>query len=131
MTLTEDHDTITGTLQSGHPFAYARILSIFHTDVTYKQLGVAATSHCMEFLLVRHYRRDVTYKAGFHFRRLHRIGFVPDTDPDAFGFVDPDDVIRAAHLIPAFAHGQTDELLRGKSVARLGQNDWKFFYVNL
>ncbi|KAI0076042.1 hypothetical protein K474DRAFT_1708449 [Panus rudis PR-1116 ss-1] len=84
----------------------------------------------MEFLWVRNYRQDIGYKSGFHYRRLHRIGFIPESDPEAFGFVDPDDVIRAVHLIPAFALGRTDTLLKGNSVARVGGKDWKYFYVN-
>jgi len=46
---------------------------------------------------------------------------------------DPACVIRAVHLIPAFEHGRTTELL-GPSIAR-GDNqalteDWRYYYVN-
>jgi hypothetical protein len=54
-------------------------------------------------------------------------------DPDAFGFLDPKDVLRGAHLIPAFAHGKTDELL-GASIARLPHEedeDWQYYYINM
>lgn len=35
------------------------------------------------------------------------IGFVPEHDNDAFGFVDPAQVLCACHLIPAFAYDKT------------------------
>ncbi|KAG2150702.1 uncharacterized protein EDB93DRAFT_1041621, partial [Suillus bovinus] len=65
--------------------------------------------------------------------RLPRIGFLRGEDPCAFGFVDPDVVIRAIHLIPAFEHGQTDQLLADSFVRReadLGK-DWLYFYINI
>jgi len=56
---------------------------------------------------------------------------------DAFGFVDPDNIIRGVHLIPAFAFGSTDELL-GPSKARRkldgapnGYHDWNYYFVNM
>jgi hypothetical protein len=55
-------------------------------------------------------------------------------DSNAFGFLDPSFVIRGCHLIPAFAEGRSDTLLRrGPSLARSEQeaDDWAFFYVNM
>ena len=46
------------------------------------------------------------------------IGFAPHTDPEAFSFLSPADVIRSMCLIPAFRHGTTSQLLPGKSVVR-------------
>ena len=51
-------------------------------------------------------------------RHLHRVHFIQQGDPHAYSFLDPDDVIRGAHLIPTFIHGQTD-------------NEYNFFYVNM
>ncbi|KAF9535996.1 hypothetical protein CPC08DRAFT_677078, partial [Agrocybe pediades] len=60
------------------------------------------------------------------------------TDTDAFTFLDPSLVIRAAHLIPAFNEGQTQSLLPcANSVARLSRRgeskewDWVNYYVNI
>jgi len=72
----------------------------------------------MEFLWVRWFEYDYGWKAGLKRRRLHRVRFVPQGEAHAYGFLDPDDVIRGAHLIPAFAHGQTN-------------SEHKYFYVNM
>jgi hypothetical protein len=63
------------------------------------------------------------------------MGFVPHDDPDAFGFLDPSNVIRGCHLIPAFADGQTTSLMpyKGETFARApGElEDWSYFYINM
>ncbi|KAF8955631.1 hypothetical protein BDZ97DRAFT_1673366, partial [Flammula alnicola] len=117
---------------SGHPFEYARIIGIFHVDAIYNN-GAGSAPNTYDILWVRWYRRDTSYRAGFKKKRLHRIGFVPSDEPNAFGFLDPDEVIRAAHIIPAFYYGGTETLLKGLSVARdEGEvDDWHYFYVNL
>ena len=65
-----------------------------------------------------------------------RLQFFDDASlADAFGFVDPDCVVRGVHLIPGFAYGTTEELL-GPSFVRQDlqlndDTDWTFFYVNM
>ena len=116
----QDLDPATGQSASGHPFAYARILGVFHAEVLYNTGEHRLTTHTMEFLWVQWYQFDASYKGGFAARRLHRLHLAPDSDSSAFGFVDPDDVIRGAHIIPAFAFG-----------IRLNTEFWNFYYVNL
>ncbi|KIJ32462.1 hypothetical protein M422DRAFT_265630 [Sphaerobolus stellatus SS14] len=82
-----------------------------------------------EFLWVRWFGCDPTWESGFKYCRLDRVGFVPQEDPDAFGFLDPAAVLRGAHLIPAFAHGQTIKLC-APSIAREDDGDWEYYYVN-
>lgn len=64
------------------------------------------------------------------------------SEPGAFGFLEPGIIIRAVHLIPAFAHGRTAELLRGVSMARQctiedadtsepGTTNWLYYCVNM
>ena len=60
--------------------------------------------------------------------RLDRVGF--DEGSDAFGFVDPAIVIRAAHLIPAFAHGRDRQGLRESIAQNDKAGDWSYYYVN-
>jgi hypothetical protein len=117
-----------------HPYWYARIIGIFHVHVVHQQPnGTLTPPQKIHFLWVRWFGKDLTYRSGPHARHLDRIGFVTDSDDtEPFGFLDPANVIRAVHLIPAFAHGRTDGLL-GPSIARRDSTsslDWKFFYVN-
>lgn len=121
----------------GDPFEYGRIIAIFHVDVIYNKEGFGTEeSHVpvsKEVLWIRWFRRDTTYSAGFKRKRLHRLQFLPSDDPAAFGFLDPDEVIRGVHLIPSFRYGPTEDLLKGKSLGRApGElDDWKYFYVNM
>ena len=89
----------------------------------------------VEFLRVRWLGIDPDHRSGFRHARLPKMGFVPDDDPDAFGFLDPSHVIRGCHLIPAFADGRTTSLMpyQGEMLARTpGEDeDWVYFYVNM
>jgi hypothetical protein len=71
-------------------------------------------------------------EAGWSAKRLHRIGFFRRDEPDSFGFVDPDQVIRAVHLIPAFEYGRTDTRLAPSFVrpAEDHDQDFLYFYIN-
>ncbi|KAF8074854.1 hypothetical protein FPV67DRAFT_601603 [Lyophyllum atratum] len=124
MTLSHEDDT-------EHPFAYARIIGIFHADVVRNVPGASAIPVSIEFLFVRWYRRDTSYRAGFKRKRLHRLEFMPDSDPDAYGFLNPDEVIRGAHIIPAFYYGATETF--SPSIARADDefDDWVYYYVDM
>ncbi|KAF7374197.1 GLOBIN domain-containing protein [Mycena sanguinolenta] len=122
---------------NSHPYWYARVLGIFHADV--RHVGPRSRSSRsvrMEFLWVRWFGRDLNHKSGWKAKRLDRLGFIPaigeSADDGAFGFLDPDLVIRAAHIIPAFRYGKTSDLLP-KSIARRPEDedeDYVFYYVN-
>jgi hypothetical protein len=76
------------------------------------------------------------YRHGIRFGRLPKIGFVKSTDNYAFTFLDPAQVIRGAHLIPAFTEGRSSALLPvKKSTAHVlnadEEDDWLNFYVNM
>lgn len=127
-----------------HPYWYARIVGIFHADVRYIGDGSRSMEYeRLDFVWVRWFGRDLTAPGGFAAKRLHRIGFVSDDGngtSGAFGFLDPRFIIRAVHLIPAFHHGRTPELLKGPSMVRRyateqedghDDEDWQFYYVNM
>lgn len=120
---------------NAHPYWYARVIGIFHADVRYRNpQDEAVDRKSMEFLWVRWFGRDPTHRSGLNARRLPRIGFVPSDDNLAFGFLSPEAIVRAAHLIPAFAHGRTEGLLPYNSRARQpseGNSDWQYYYVNM
>ena len=110
------------------------ILAIFLVNV--KHMGPQSKSpytQKVEFLWVRWFGRDLEYAAGWSARRLHRVGFLPPDVPGAFGFLDPAEVIRGVHMIPAFAYETTNELGLGESIAcQAGDNeDWQYFYVSM
>ena len=120
MTLSPDTDSDTSRPYH-HPFQYAWILGIFHADVVHTVPGSLMVFKRMEFLWVRRFEYDYRWKAGLKRCRLHRICFTPHSDLHTFGFMDPDDMIHGAHLIPAFAH----------SLNTSGDDsDYNYYYVN-
>lgn len=122
------------------PYWYARVIGIFHAYVSSTHPDVLRTRkalHSMDFLWVRWFGMEPSpYRHGFHRARLPKIGFVEASDDYAFTFLDPAQVIRGVHLIPAFSAGRTSDLLPvTKSVARIlkpdDEDDWVNFYVNM
>ncbi|KAF8835227.1 hypothetical protein BDN67DRAFT_1015721 [Paxillus ammoniavirescens] len=114
-----------------HPFWYAHVLGAFHIDVEY--IGTnPCTKRTMDFLWVRWFGVVPGYCWGLKQARLPKIGFIPNSS-STFGFLDPSLVLRACHLIPAFADGHTDSLQSGPSTARAADevNDWSSYYVNI
>ena len=120
---------------ASHPYWYARVIGIFHADVRHSgPLSKSADFLRMEFLWVRWFGRDLNWTGGWGTKRLHRVGFITCDDlDDSFGFVDPNDVVRAAHLIPAFAHGRTPEFMSASIARNPKENDtdWLYYYVNM
>jgi len=118
-----------------HPFWYAQVLRAFHIEV----LHVGPHARCcspqtMELLWVRWLGVEPRYRWGFRKARLPKVGFVPESDKNVFGFLDPLLVIHVCHLIPSFSDGHTTRLMRqGTSVARhpTEEDDWCSFYVNM
>jgi hypothetical protein len=118
-----------------HPYWYSRILGIFHANV--RHIGphsCSSQSQKMEFLFVRWFGRDTTPTTGWKVKRLHRLAFVPGNGEQAFGFINPSQVIRAIHLIPAFRWGKVTKLLTKSVIARgLSDpvHDWQIYYVSM
>jgi len=119
-----------------HPYWYAQVLGIYHAHVS--TTHPAAPKHSaqrVEFLWVRWLGIEPGYQSGSKAARLPKVGFVEDTDVDAFGFLDPDLIIRGSHLIPDFNSGRTRDLMSydGHTVARPPdeKDDWMNLYVNM
>jgi hypothetical protein len=89
----------------------------------------------MEFLWVRWLGVVPACSFGRKQAKLPKVGFVPDSDKFAFGFLDPALVIRGCHLLPSFVDGKTTELLatKGPTEARMNKegDDWTYFYVGM
>ena len=121
-----------------HPFWYAAVLGVFHANV--QHVGKHSRNYSiqrMEFLWVRWLGTVPDYSFGRRQARLPKIGFIPDSDEFAFGFLDPSLVLRGCHLMPAFADGRTTELLTitpgNTTQARPSgeEDDWTTYYVGM
>ena len=120
-------DTPTST---AHPFCYARVLSIFHANVIYN--GPALTDYQprrLEFLWV-HWFEVIESHQEQNAYKLDVLRFVPMHEDDAFGFIDPADVLRSCHLIPDFSKGKLHPDCQAMSRASRDANDSKQYYVN-
>ena len=72
--------------------------------------------------------------SGFAARHLPKVSFLHKDDPDAFRFLNPNDVIRGVHLIPSFRMGMMAELLSKPSFVidkRDEEEDWNYYDVNM
>jgi hypothetical protein len=118
-----------------HPYWYARVVGIFHVFVRHNDPTQRnAQPKKIDILWVRWFGRNLRFKSGWAAKRLHQIGFLKHDNPDgAFGFLDPENVIRGVHLIPGFHYGQTTDLLGPSDIRRPDDNnqDWVYFYVNM
>ncbi|KAF7317385.1 hypothetical protein HMN09_00474800 [Mycena chlorophos] len=120
------------------PYWYAQLLGVYKVVVCILDLasGEMGAEKRMDVLFVRWMGQEPGYHASIARARLPKVGFVPDEDENAFGFLDPDLVIRAAHLVPEFAGGKTNYLLDcidDSSIARMAGDDadYQAFYVNI
>ncbi|KAG1832562.1 hypothetical protein F4604DRAFT_1945993 [Suillus subluteus] len=116
-------------LQHGHiedgNYRYAKVLGIHHVNAVCT--GNVYEARRMEFLFVRWYEPVQSHAWETH--TLSRVRFLPLENPNAFGFVNPGDVLRACHIIPAFSQGQRNPNV-GISPLAGDKHDWKEYYVN-
>jgi len=104
------------------------VQGIFHANI---QTARLPTPQKFFFLWVRWFTPiDVNF-IPTQARSYPRVSFVPyqSKENEAFGFVNPEHVIRGCHIIPAFELGRTFDLLP-PSIARDRAGDWKAFCVN-
>ncbi|KAJ7246854.1 hypothetical protein B0H12DRAFT_1203237 [Mycena haematopus] len=89
----------------------------------------------MEVLWVRWMGVEPGFRAGIKMARLPKVGFVEESDPYAFGFLDPQHVIRGSHLIPDFSGGRTNDLLATREITAARSpddtEDWRTYYVDI
>jgi hypothetical protein len=118
--------------ESDHPFLYARVIGIFHVNVVYTGgRTVDYRPRKFEFLWVRWFENDTSMPASSWSRsHLDRLCFPPMARDDAFGFLDPADVVRGCHVIPAFATKKRYRDGIGLSPCAMDSGDWYGYYVN-
>ena len=109
-----------------HPYAYARVIGIFHINVIYASARRHNYSpHRMEFLWVQWYKLDPLEPQGSGgSKRLDQLRFPPMDREDAFGFLDPKDALRAAHIIPSFKAGKRSPDGSRLSSSAKDEEDW-------
>lgn len=111
---------------SPHPFRYARVLRVFHANVSHPTL--APKLRRLDLLWVRWFQTVSEPQPDWDRTDLEEVAFVSASEDGAFGFVDPSQVLRAAHIAPAFEDGRTNELL-GPSIFRPRGGDYAKHYV--
>ena len=123
---------------NAEPYWHACMIGIFHAYVLSTHLDVQVrTLHSMDFLWVHWFGMEPSpYRHGLCHTHLPKIGFVESSDKYAFTFLDPIQVVRGAHIIPAFSAGRTPALLPvPRSVACIlipnEEDDWVNFYMNM
>jgi hypothetical protein len=84
------------------------------------------TKH-MKFLWVHWFGCDPDYEGSFETCWLYRIGLTDSADPSSYKFLNPSDVLRAVHLIPAFSSNKTN-LDRDNSD---GAPIQEFYYISI
>ena len=119
---------------NAHPYQYGQLIDIFTVPIYYKgdKQMIGNRRQDVQVLWVRWYERDIFHHDGFSCLRLPQLSFTDVDDPAAHGFISPSDVLRAAHIIPAFAHKRVpDPQLLDTHATRFTQHNWNRYYVNM
>jgi len=115
---------------NAHHFLYARILGIYHANIVYTGAGMTDyRPRRLEFLWVRWFHlTDIP--GSWAASTLDCVRFPPMASDNAFGFLDPADVIRSCHVVPRFARGE--RYIDGQGLSRCARDsqDWHQYYVN-
>ena len=120
-----------------HPYMYARVLNLFHVNATNSGpdtlLPTGSNGATLQMAWVCWFKLDKDPGlSGFHSLRYPSVSFYGSHDPDAFGFIHPNEIIQAVHLIPSFKYGQTAWYLGSPSKAHpeMEDKDWENSNVN-
>ena len=123
-------DPLRSGTDNHHPFWYAHILGVYHANVIY--IGEGNTDYSprrLDFLWVRWYELTDD-NVGWGSQRLDTVPFPSMSREDSFGFLNPDDVIRASHVIPCMKEGFARRDQTGLSRCAQDHADRKLYYIN-
>lgn len=122
------------------PYGYGHLLAVGHMMLRYNGPGQEKTGlfadgrhHMMHILRVRWYEQDDSYKSGWRARRLPRLMLLPSHEKGAYGFLDPMDVIRGWHIIPAFRYDDMTQST-GQTAVRSVEDDTEehpYYYAGM
>jgi hypothetical protein len=116
---------------TSHPFWYARVLGIYHVNVVYTGPGmIDYAARRLDFLWVRWFRYIGASSVDWRDYSLDSIAFPAMASEHSFGFLDPNDVLRASHVIPAFVHGKLHRDAISLSKCARDGHDWRRYCVN-
>ncbi|KAJ3542953.1 hypothetical protein NMY22_g3318 [Coprinellus aureogranulatus] len=126
----------TATDGEGNDFVYGRLLGIFHANILYMGPGALDfRRRRFDFLWVRWYGQVPSQQPSLVTQRqeLDRVKLIPITNADSWGFIDPSQILRAAHILPRFSLGQVypdkkDKRILSKCARE--REDWAEYYVN-
>ncbi|TEB04049.1 hypothetical protein FA13DRAFT_1807685 [Coprinellus micaceus] len=122
------------TWKSQPPYRYAKVLGVFHANVSFigelhgsPRCDTAPAYHRLNFVWVQWYS---CHAAGGEFEPDH-VTLRPVDSPDSLAFLDPLEIIRAAHLIPQFSLGKiASPPPKSRLVNTQPWSLWKAYYVN-
>lgn len=104
------------------PYDYARVKGIFHVEAAYRDSSDHLEYSLIQFMWVRNFE-DISEDVGpFEKKRLTTLELCDHKDPNAFRFLDPSEIVRAVHLIPAFSSHEK---------SNLGVDEWQLFNIGL
>jgi hypothetical protein len=118
------------------PFIYGHVLGIYHVNVVYNGPGMLDYQpRRIEFLWIRWYEPVESAPLPWRKMKLDRIRFPPVDSDDAFGFLDPSDVVRTCHVIPRLTSGKASErdsrkVCHKQSKIAKSVSDYNMYYVN-
>ncbi|KAJ3524956.1 hypothetical protein NMY22_g10778 [Coprinellus aureogranulatus] len=114
---------------SVHPYLYAKILRLYHANVSYvgrlPDGTVDFTSHRIDFAWV-HWYDFLPSEEEFV---LDRVSLKSLDSELSTGFIDPSDILRAVHIIPQFSLGRP-ESPPPRSLCLPEQDVWAAYYIN-
>ena len=99
-----------------------------------KQITGGSRRQEVQVLWVHWFERDPAHKDGFSHLRIPRLQFVKPGDTTNWrSFILPSDVLRATHIIPAFAWELMDPqpCPEGSHAVRFLKDDWNYYYMNM
>ncbi|KAJ3531696.1 hypothetical protein NMY22_g8044 [Coprinellus aureogranulatus] len=135
MSLREMGNSAAGSSGDQGRYVYGRILGVFHGNIRYTGPGAVDTkSRRFDFLWVRWFLQVGNTK-GWLEKQHDVLSLAPLTAPNACGFMDPTDVLRAAHIVPRFSSQPLYDP-DGKDADRpfskhaRDRTDWAQYFVN-
>ena len=118
------------TADCRHHFLYARVIGTYHANVIYTGPGWRDyEARRLDFLWVRWFEVVDPAASGWTRSRLDSVRFPPMDGENAFGFVDPTDVLRGCHVMPKFANGKRHAGGVGISRCAKDGQDYHRYYI--